>query len=62
MYAIASKFSDQKRFQTMNVKTGEQVNNWMHCTLFETKEGANEVLEKISSLVKPDVELKVLEY
>jgi Zn-finger protein len=62
MYAIACKFPDQKRFQTMDIKTGEQVNNWMMCTLFKTEERANEILEAIKKIVKPEVEVKVVQY
>jgi hypothetical protein len=38
MYAIGCKFPEQKRFLTMDIKTGEQVNNWVYCTLFKTRE------------------------
>ena len=62
MYAIASKFPDQKRFGTVDVKTGEQVDSWMYCTLFKTKERAIEVLEQIKQIVKPNVELKIIKY
>jgi hypothetical protein len=62
MFAIASKFPDQKRFATMDIKTGVQVNNWVYCTLFKTKQRAEEVLQQIKPLMLPDVELKVLKY
>ena len=62
MYAIACKFPDQKRYQTMDIHKGEQVGNWMYCTLFKTKERADEILEQITDVVKPDVELKIVKY
>lgn len=62
MYAIACKFPDQKRFQTMNLRTGEQVGNWMCCTLFKTSDRAKEIMEQAKSIVKPGVQLKVLRY
>ena len=62
MYAIACKFPDQKRFKTMSIHSGEQVGNWMYCTLFKTLERANEALEQLKQFVKPEVELKVIKY
>lgn len=62
MYAIACKFPHQKKFETMDTKTGEQVNSWMYCTLFKTKERAEEVLNNIKALIKPDIQLKIVEY
>lgn len=64
MYSIASKFPDQKRFYTIDIRTGTQVNNWMYCTVFKTKERAEEVLKLIleNKILKDGVELKVLKY
>jgi Zn-finger protein len=62
MYAIACKFPDQSKFQVMNIETGEQVNNWMYCTLFKSQERAEEILNKIKGIVKPEIELKVIKY
>lgn len=62
VYAIACKFPDQKRFQTMDVAKGEQVGSWMRCTIFHTIDRANEVLEKIKPIMKNNVELKVVRY
>lgn len=62
MFAIACKFPDQKKFQTMDIKTGEQVNNWVYCTLFKEKDKAQEILDKIKTIVKPEVELKIIKY
>lgn len=62
MYAIACKFPDQNKFQTIDVQNGEQVNSWMYCTLFKTRDRAKEVLEQIKKLVKSDVQLKIIKY
>lgn len=62
MFAIGCKFPNQNKFMTMDIKTGEQVNNWVYCTLFKTEERANEVIEQIKPLLMPDIELKVLKY
>lgn len=62
MYAIACKFPDQNRFQTINIHTGRQVNNWMYCTLFQSREKAVKTLKQIETVVIPGVELKVIKY
>ena len=62
MYAIACKFPDQKRFQTMDIYKGEQVGNWMYCTLFKTLEKAKEIVNQIQPMLQDGVELKVIKY
>lgn len=51
MFAIGCKFPDQKKFETIDIKTGEQVNNWVYCTLFKTEERAKEILNQLKPLL-----------
>ena len=62
MYAIQSKFPDQKRFVLIDVKNGEQVGKWMFATLFKTRERAEEVVKAIKHITVKGVEYKVVKY
>lgn len=62
MYAISSKFPDQKRFILINVKDGQQVNNWMYATLFKSRERAEEVIKIIKQISVKELEFKVTKY
>ena len=62
MYAIQSKFPDQKRFVLIDVRNGEQVGKWMFATLFKTKERAEEVIEIIKPITMEGIEYKIVKY
>lgn len=62
MYAIACKFPDQKRFKTLNIQTGEQVGKWVYCTLFNTRDRAEEIMQQVKAILIPGVEIKIIKY
>ena len=60
MYFIYAKSSDMKRFQPLDVSEGTVHSSILYASMFENKEEANQICEKLISRYSPSIQFKIV--